>query len=159
MDAYTIADIAIGIMALIFLSIGLYRGISGELASAAGFAGAFAVAFFLYGYASSLAEKTGCSPALFPVVAGAIDLGFGIIAYGLIRVLVNKFVSMCVPQPTNALLGMVLGGVKALGIVIALFWFNIVGVSDTSYLEVKSPVLCRIAEIVTQYTNSGGELQ
>jgi uncharacterized membrane protein required for colicin V production len=159
MDVYTITDIAIGIVTLVFLSIGLYRGISGELASCMGFAGGIAVAFFLYPQALSLAGKVGCTPSFLPIVGCAIDLGFGIVAYGLIRVLVNKFISTCIPQPTNAILGMFLGLVKAGGIVVALMWFNIVGINETVLLEVKSPVLCRIAEVVSQYSNTNGEVQ
>lgn len=159
MDAYTITDIAIGIVTLVFLSMGLYRGISGELASCMGFVAAFVASFFLYPQALSLAITVGCASSLLPVAAGAIDLGFGIVAYGLVRVLVNKFISMCIPQPTNALLGMVLGFVKAAGIVIALMWFNIVGINEAVLLEVKSPVLCRIAEMVSQYSSAGGEVQ
>jgi uncharacterized membrane protein required for colicin V production len=157
MDAYTLTDIVIGIMTLVFLSVGLYRGISGELASGVGIVGAFCVAFFLYSFAVTLARKTGASPAFEGVVAGAIDIGFGIISYGLIRVIVNKFISTCIPQPTNALLGMLLGLIKSLGIVVALIWFNIVGISERSFFEIKSPVLCRLAEAVTEYTDIGGE--
>jgi uncharacterized membrane protein required for colicin V production len=159
MYTYSIADIGIGVMALVFLSIGLYRGISGELASALGLIGAIVFGFFLYPQAALLAQRTGCSPSILPICTGAINLGFGIVIYALIRVLVNKFVSMCIPQPTNALLGMAIGLAKAIGITVALIWFNVIGINEHVFLEIKSPILCRVAEMVVQYSGSIGELQ
>jgi hypothetical protein len=66
---------------------------------------------------------------------------------------------MCIPQPTNALLGMAIGLAKAIGITVALIWFNVIGINEHVFLEIKSPILCRVAEMVVQYSGSIGELQ
>jgi uncharacterized membrane protein required for colicin V production len=159
MDAYALTDIALGVMAIALLCIGLFRGFSGEIASFSGFLGAIFTCFFLKEEALHLAAAIGCSTALLPVAGGAFDLIFGIIAYGLIRAIVNKFISMCVPQPTNALLGMAIGLAKALGIAVALIWFNIAGTDENAFFEVKSPIMVRIAELVGDFARSSGDMR
>ena len=87
MTEFSIIDLVLLGGVALLVGIGLYRGLSGELASFAAFVAALA--------------------------AGVADFVLGLIVFGLVRWLVNKFVSFLVPQPTNALLGALSGLVKS----------------------------------------------
>lgn len=100
---------------VLMVGIGLYRGLSGELASFAGFVAAVAAGYSLYEFAHVgvrlLGFNKGDTSEL--VAAGVAVFILGLIAFGLVRWVVDKFVSFLVPQPTNALLGALSGAFKS----------------------------------------------
>ncbi|MGN0852012.1 MAG: CvpA family protein [Kiritimatiellia bacterium] len=109
---WTVLDYVLFAVMAFVVGVGLFRGLSGELGSLAGFAAALAAGYFLYGVAKGLAWKAGLGArgdAVWTVSAAALDFVFALVAYGLVRMLVSKFVSFLLPQPANALLG-ALGG-------------------------------------------------
>lgn len=109
-------DLALlGGIALI-MGIGFFRGLSGELASFAGFVAAVASGCCLYGFAHVAARAIGFNKgdAAELMATGVTDFLLALIAFGLARWLVEKFVSFLVPQPTNALLGGVSAAFKCL---------------------------------------------
>ena len=109
-------DLALLAVVAIVAGIGLFRGLSGELASLAGFAAAVAVGYCLYGGAHSGVRALGFNKgdAAELVAAGVADFVLGLVTFGVVRWGVNKFVSFLVPQPTNALLGGLSGLAKGL---------------------------------------------
>ena len=112
MELEVVDYVLLCVMAAITL-IGLFRGLSGELGSIAGFGAARLAGWLLYGAAHGCAVSVGLAQrggALETGSTAVIDFVFAIIAFGIVRWMVAKFVSCLVPQPTNALLGG-LGGV------------------------------------------------
>ena len=109
-------DLALLCGVAVMVGIGLYRGLSGELASFAGFVAAVAAGYGLYDFAHvavrSFGFDKGDTTEL--VVTGVAVFVLGLVAFGLVRWVVDKFVSFLVPQPTNALLGAVSGIFKSL---------------------------------------------
>ena len=109
-------DLALLCGVALMVGVGLYRGLSGELASFAGFVAAVAAGCGLYDFAHvavrSFGFNKGDTTEL--VAAGVAVFVLGLIAFGLVRWVVDKFVSFLVPQPTNALLGAVSGIFKSL---------------------------------------------
>ena len=112
---WTGLDCALGCVAAALAVVGLFRGFSGTLGTLAGTAAAVAVGFFSWSFAASLAGRCVSSPSTMRLVAGVFDFVFALVAFGLVRRLVAKFVSFLVPQPLNALLG------AACGLVLAAF--------------------------------------
>ncbi len=108
-------DLALLGGAALVVGIGLWRGLSGELASFAGFVAAVVAGYSLYGYVHVAVRACGLNKgdATELVVTGAVDFIVGLIAFGLVQRLINKFVSFLVPQPTNAILGGVSGLFKS----------------------------------------------
>lgn len=103
---------------ILLAGIGLFRGLSGELGSIAGFAAASLAGFCLLDAARACAASFGFGNYAAPA-AYVIDFVFAIIAFGIVRWIVAKFVSVLVPQPTNAFLGM-LGGLFKGAVVLGL---------------------------------------
>ena len=103
-----------GVVALI-VGIGLFRGLSGELASFAGFVAAAAAGYCLYGGAHEFVRSVGFNKGDMTelAAAGVADFVLGLVVFGFVRLLVSKFVSFLVPQPTNALLGALSGAFKS----------------------------------------------
>ena len=100
---------------VLMVGIGLFRGLSGELASFAGFVAAVTAGYSLYGFVhgavQSLGFNKGDTTEL--VATGVAVFILGIVVFGLTWRIVNKFVSFLVPQPTNALLGALSGAFKS----------------------------------------------
>lgn len=141
-----IADyVLLCVMAAITL-IGLFRGLSGELGSIAGFGAALFAGWLLYGAAHGCAVSVGLAQrggALETGSTAVIDFVFAIIAFGIVRWMVAKFVSCLVPQPTNALLGG-LGGVFKCGVLLAF----LMGVGFVRPGEYASSFVPRYSKIV-----------
>lgn len=106
--------------------IGLSRGLSGELGSLAGFAAALAAGFGLYGPATSCAEALGFTArGVGGPAAAVIDFVFALVAFGLARRLVSRFVSCCLGRVANAALGFVGGlfkGAVLVGLLVGVGW-------------------------------------
>ena len=106
---------AIGTLAII----GLFKGLSGWLGTLSGAAAAAIVGYFGFGFC--LKAATACPWVSGPFVslaAAILDFLAGLIAFGLARRLAVKFFSFLLPQPLNAIVGMV-GGLL-LGVVLAV---------------------------------------
>ena len=110
----------------LIVGIGLYRGLSGELASLAGFAAA---------------------------AAGVIDFVLGLVVFGLVRKLVDRFVSFLVPQPTNALLGGVSGAFKSVLLLFLLTGVGFLppGTYAQGYLATRSQMIHVLATWADSY--------
>ena len=109
-------DLALLAVAALIVGIGFFRGLSGELASFAGVVAAVVAGYCLYGYAHDGVRASGFDKGDVTelALAGVADFVLGLVAFGLVWRVVNRFVSFLVPQPTNALLGGLSGAFKSL---------------------------------------------
>ena len=139
----------------LFVGIGLFRGLSGELASFAGLVAAVAAGAFLYGFAHAGVRAFGFNKgdATELVAAGVADFVLGLVAFGLVRWGVNKFVSFLVPQPTNALFGALCGLVKSVAILFLLTGAGFLrpGTYAQGYLATRSQIVHALAEWSDSY--------
>ena len=117
MELLPLDYILIGV-AILITGIGLFRGLSGELGSIAGFAAASAAGYLLLDVARTCVAAF-CSGTVAAPAAYVLDFVFALVAFGIVRFLVAKFVAVLVPQPTNAFLGM-LGGLFKSVVVVGL---------------------------------------
>lgn len=102
---------------LVATVIGLMRGLSGELASLVGFVAALLAGYFLYGAAQTGAASVGFNREKMLVPATVvIDVVLAILAFGIARWCVKKFVSCCLGRVTDAILGACAGAAKGLAI-------------------------------------------
>ena len=96
----------IGVLAVI----GLFKGLSGWLGTLIGAAVATVVGYFGFGYCLKAASACPWVSGPFVSLAAAIlDFLLGLIVFGLVRRLAVKFFSFLLPQPLNAIVGMVGG--------------------------------------------------
>ena len=103
--------------------IGLFKGLSGWLGTLTGAASATVFGYFGFGYC--LKAATACPWVSGPFVslaAAILDFLVGLIVFGLARRLAVKFFSFLLPQPLNAIVGMV-GGLL-LGLVLLVLPFQ-----------------------------------
>ena len=131
---------------ILLAGIGLFRGLSGELGSVAGFAAATFAGFCLLDTARACAASMGIGDYAMPA-AYVIDFVFALVAFGLARWIVAKFVSVLVPQPTNAFLGM-LGGLFKSAVVLGLLTgvgLMEAGTYSTGFFATHSAVVREIA--------------
>ena len=139
----------------LIVGIGLYRGLSGELASLAGFAAAAAAGYVLYGSAHAGARSLGFNKGDVTelVAAGVIDFVLGLVVFGLVRKLVDRFVSFLVPQPTNALLGALSGAFKSVLLLFLLTGVGFLrpGTYAQGYLAMQSQMIHALAEWADSY--------
>lgn len=147
----TVFDYILLAVMLVTVGIGLFRGLSGELGSLAGFAAALFAGCFFFGAAQAFAANMGFAArgeGVMTIVSGVVDFVFALIAYGLVRWLVAKFVSLLLPQPTDALLG-ALGGVlkcSALLVLLSGVGFAEPGRYTMGICAENSVVVHRVAE-------------
>lgn len=106
------ADYALGAFALAMVVLGLFRGFSGTLAFVAALAAATAVGFVSWRALPAWLE--GC------VWCGAAAFVLSLLAFGLVRWCVKRFVNKLLAQPSDALFGALLGAV--VGVVPAVAW-------------------------------------
>jgi len=143
-------DLALLGGAALIVGIGFFRGLSGELASFAGFVAAVAAGCSLYGYAHVSTRALGFDKGDVAelVAAGIADFALGLVAFGIVRWAVDKFVSFLVPQPTNALLGGLSGALKALVLLFLLAGVGFLrpGTYAQGYLATRSQVVHMAAE-------------
>ncbi len=106
---------AIGALAII----GLFKGLSGWLGTLTGAAAATVVGYFGFGFCLKAAMACPWVSGPFVSLAAAIlDFLVGLIVFGLTRRLAVKFFSFLLPQPLDAIIGL-LGGVF-LGLVLTV---------------------------------------
>ena len=118
MELLPLDYVLIGVVVLI-TGIGLFRGLSGELGSIAGFAAAIAAGFLLLDVARACVAACGAAGSVAAPAAYVLDFAFALVAFGIVRFLVAKFIAVLVPQPTNAFLGM-LGGLFKSAVAVGL---------------------------------------
>lgn len=104
-----------GIMVVMTL-LGLFRGLSGELASLAGFATALVVGYFLYGPAKGFATSVGFTAERTLPAAVVVDVVLSILVFGLVRLTVKKFVSFCLGRVSDSVFGAVAGAFKGMAL-------------------------------------------
>lgn len=105
----------------VFAVVGLFRGLSGELGALAGLVAALVAGYF--GHAPLQAFLQSAVPGFTSwgsPAAYVADFLMAIVAFGVTRMIVSRFVSFLVPQPTNALMGALAGAAKGAVIVAAL---------------------------------------
>ena len=139
-------DFVLAGLAALLAGIGLYRGLSGELGSLAGFAAASAAGFLLIGFALTRVVALGFGKYA-AMAAYVLDFVFALVAFGLARWAVAKFVSVMVPQPTNAFLGMLSGlfkGVVAIGLLTG-FGLMQPGTYATGFFATHSTIVREVA--------------
>jgi len=139
-------DFVLAGLAALLAGIGLYRGLSGELGSLAGFAAASGAGFFLIGFARVCAEAVGFGQYA-ATAAYVVDFVFALVAFGLARWIVAKFVSVMVPQPTNAFLGMLSGLFKSAVVIALLAGFGLMqpGTYSTGFFATHSTIVREVA--------------
>lgn len=142
---------------ILLAGIGLFRGFSGELGSLAGFAAAAAAGFFLFGAAQTCAVAAGFTDFAQPA-AYAIDFVFALLAFGIVRAVTAKGVSVLVPQPTNAILG-ALGGLAKSALVLAVLTgigFLPPGRYATGFFASRSVIVGTVAAWADAWTAGAG---
>jgi uncharacterized membrane protein required for colicin V production len=139
-------DFVLAGLAALLAGIGLYRGLSGELGSLAGFAAASGAGFFLIGFARVCADAVGFGQYA-ATAAYVVDFVFALVAFGLARWIVAKFVSVMVPQPTNAFLGMLSGLFKSAVVIALLAGFGLMqpGTYSTGFFATHSTIVREVA--------------
>lgn len=122
-------DWIIAAVAAFMVLTGLRRGISGEFGTLAGSVAAIAAGLFLFSPTRAYFIQAGiCSSA--PSAAAALaDFVAGLVVFGIVRAISAKFISVLVPQPTNAILGGISGLLKCALLAAAL---SLVGYFQTS---------------------------
>ena len=118
MGALTVCDwVAMGACAL-FALVGLFRGLSGELGGICGVVAAASLATFGRSFLLSLAKTCGLGESRW--VALAVVVAACVLVWLLVRAIARRLISAVIPQPANALLGLVFGVVKALALIVLL---------------------------------------
>ena len=79
--------------------------------------------------------------------AYVVDFVFSLVAFGLVRWIVAKFVSVMVPQPTNAFLGVLSGLFKSAVVIGLLAGFGLMqpGTYTTGFFATHSAVVREVA--------------
>ena len=139
-------DFVLAGLAALLAGIGLYRGLSGELGSLAGFAAASGAGFLLIGFARTCVVALGFGKYA-AMAAYVLDFVFSLVAFGLARWIVAKFVSVMVPQPTNAFLGMLSGLFKSAVVIALLAGFGLMqpGTYSTGFFATHSTIVREVA--------------
>ena len=133
--------------------IGLVRGISGEIGSLLGIATGLLVGFLLYGVAVNISAQVASAHDEGVRKAVAIDGLFALVAGGVVRILVKKFVSFLIGKVLDCFLGLVAGLVKGVVITGVLTGLGVVkpGENSSGYFSAKSPVIRQIADWADAY--------
>lgn len=139
-------DFVLAGLAALLAGIGLYRGLSGELGSLAGFAAASGAGFLLIGFARTCVVALGFGKYA-AMAAYVLDFVFSLVVFGLARWAVAKFVSVMVPQPTNAFLGMLSGLFKSAVVIGLLAGFGLMrpGTYSTGFFATHSTIVREVA--------------
>lgn len=148
-------DIALLGGVALMVGIGVYRGLSGELASLLGFVAAVVAGFGLYGSVNAGVRAVGFNKgdATELVATGVSVFLLSIVAFGVTWRIINKFVSFLVPQPTNALVGALSGAFKSLVFLLLLAGVGFVrpGTYAQSGLSKQSQVVHTLAAWVDSF--------
>ncbi len=111
----SISEIAFYGLLAVGAVVGLFRGLSGGLGTLGGLAAAIAVGWYLIDPVSSFiaGREWFEQPMATRAVALVVDGVIGLIVFGLVRRLIEKFVRFLVPRTLDAVLGAVAGSAAA----------------------------------------------
>ena len=128
--------------------LGVFLGVSGQLAVVAGFGAAGVAASMLWRLAFQCAVWMGFSIDAATTPAIIVDLVFALIAFGIARLCVKRFVTGCLGALTNMLLGAVAGALLGCGAVGFLAGIGSAkpGEHGHSPFVAKSVIVSRVAE-------------
>ena len=107
-----IADYALCGLVLVMAVTGLFRGFSGTIAFALASVAAAAVGSFGWSWSATLTDVAW--------QRGAGVLVATLLAFGLVRLIVKKLVNGLLAQPSDAILGALVGA--ALGVTVVVVW-------------------------------------
>lgn len=108
-EAFTALDWVIVFATVASTVIGLFLGFAGQIATIAGLGAAVAAGYFLFGVALECAVLMGFSAGGATIPGAVVDLVFALLAFGIVRLAVKRFVSECLGALANALLGALVG--------------------------------------------------
>ena len=111
------ADYVILGAAAFFAVVGLVRGLSGEVGSVGGWVAAAVAAYFSWPHV----QGRSAEPWIPPVAVGVVAL----VAFFLARVTLSKAVHFMLAQPTDALLGLLVGCAKVAAAVVFASRFEV----------------------------------
>ena len=109
------ADYVLGGLVCILAVLGLFRGVSGMLAFVLASSAAAVVGSFCWPYSETLTGELW--------QRGAGTLLAVLLTFGLVRIVVRKCVNGLLAQPTDALLGLVIGAVS--GMLVIVVWAKV----------------------------------
>ena len=124
----TALDWVLFAVAAFFMTVGLFWGLSGQLGSLAGIVAALVAGYLLFVPVRSLVAVTGLlsGESTQAGAAAVVDFIVVLVVFGLVRLIVAKFVSFLIPQPLNAILGALVGLVKGTIAVVLLAGVGVV---------------------------------
>jgi uncharacterized membrane protein required for colicin V production len=100
--------------------IGLFKGFSGWLGTLTGAAIATLAGYLCFGYCHAAAVACPwVSDSFVQVAAAVLDFLLSLIVFGLVRLMAVKFFSFLLPQPLDAIIGMI-GGLLLGGVLVVL---------------------------------------
>ncbi len=141
--------------------IGLFKGFSGHLGTFVGLIAALVVGYFCYEFALETVDGFDIKPeSMERTAAVALDFVMSLVAFGLVRIMVSKFVSFLVPQPMNAILGGIIGliiSVVMIGVAVGLGVVRPGGDANAGIFPTDSAVIKNIAAIVDAYTGGAAD--
>ena len=133
------ADYALCALAIVMAVTGLFRGFSGTIGFAAGLAAAVCCGSFAWPYSATLSE------VVWQRAAGTLVAV--LLAFGLVRLVVKKLVNGLLAQPTDALMGCLVGTVLAVGVVLGWGWsglyleYSTLASTAAQYLDQAAPAV------------------
>ena len=115
----TVIDWIIFAVTAFFTVVGLFRGFSGQLGSLVGMVVALAAGYFLFAPLKGIVVGGNwvSGETAQNAVAGMADFVIMLVAFGIVRRIVARFVSFLVPQPMNAIAGALIGLLKSVIVV------------------------------------------
>ena len=143
------ADYVVGGLVIVMAVLGLFRGVSGTLAFFVAAACAVVTASFGWPFSESF------TPVLWQ--RGAATLVATLLSFGIVRCVVRKLVNGLLAQPTDAILGCLLGA--AMGSLVIVGW------AQSGYHLEYSNLATRVAEAMgaeagsSQISNQNNEEQ
>lgn len=152
-------DYVLAAIAGFFLIVGLFKGLSGWLGTITGTAAASVAGMMgMELCRMAVAECSWIAPSLATPAAMVLDFLGALIVFGIVRRIVAKFVNFLVPQPLNALLGM-LGGLFISIVIAALLASTAMleGCALEDGLAARNSNLVKIVAGVLKSTLEGGE--
>ena len=132
-EAFQPADYALCGLTAVMAVTGLFRGVSGTLAFALATAAAACAATFGWPYSASF------TPVVWMRAAGTL-VGT-LLVFGLVRLLVRKFVGGLLAQPSDALFGLLVGA--SFGVLLLAAWAYSGFALEYSYLATEAAAYVR----------------
>ena len=152
---FTALDWVLLAVAAFFAVVGLFRGLSGQLGSLVGIVAALVVGYFAFAPLRGFVQAGGMvnGETAQKSLAAVADFVVALIAFGLSRRIVARFVSFLVPQPTDAIAGAVVGLFKGAVAIGALTGVGIVqtGRFSEGFFASHSSLVRAVGEIADSY--------